>query len=153
MSRESMSERVKRLMAACEGSTEDWDTPESPAPPPNPFLMHYPFRFMHEGHAIDLILFNQYRYYVLNDPHLTDHQYDMLEKQVEKAYPWREMPIRIGSSLASDYPLYIREERWPNEHERKARDEEWGIGMNKLQDNTSTILLVLATAFYIHETR
>ena len=84
-----------------------------------------PWQFLHEGHAVDCILFHQYRYYVLNQPELKDAEYDHLEREVARQYPGQPVLQRVGSSSGADYPVYVREMRRPNIHERKERDAEW----------------------------
>lgn len=60
----------------------------------------------------DLLKFHEYRYYILNDPLISDHEYDILYKQLEKLE--KENPDlitedsptqRIGTSLTKEFPL------------------------------------------------
>lgn len=62
-----------------------------------------------------LLLKHRYLYYVLNDPELSDIDYDKLEKEVEvfeKEHPELKHPKTptccLGSSREEDYPQSIR---------------------------------------------
>lgn len=50
------------------------------------------------------VLEHRYRYYVLNEPSITDYEYDLLErKALKEAGP--DSPLhKPGSDKASDYP-------------------------------------------------
>lgn len=91
-----------------------------------------PYTFLHVGHADDVLLFNRYRYYVLGEPSMSDYDYDQLERMVVQAFPNAVVPTQVGSACHQDYPVYIREFRWPNENERAHRDwTRYGIKSEK----------------------
>lgn len=146
MSRESLSERHKRLMAACLADGQDWDTPEPPPAPKNPYLMHRPFQFMHEGHMVDVMLFHNYLYRVVGKPEMSDKDFDEMEKTAQRKFPHSAIHGWIGSTLGADYPVYVREMRWPNEQEREDRDARWGIGQKTAPLPPALILACLAFA-------
>lgn len=54
---------------------------------------------------LDTILIHRYLYYVLNQPIISDFEYDILEKEAKKIYPELNTP---GSSLEESYSDEIR---------------------------------------------
>lgn len=63
------------------------------------------------GHLRDVLRFHEYRYYVLNDPLISDYEYDMLYKaleRLEKEHPDHITPDsptqRVGKGLIKDFP-------------------------------------------------
>lgn len=58
----------------------------------------------------ELCLVHRYLYYVLNQPVISDYQYDELERLAKKDVGKNSILLRPGSDLESSYPLYIREE-------------------------------------------
>lgn len=53
------------------------------------------------------VMAHRYLYYVKAKPVLSDHAYDMLEREAVALAPTRSPVHQIGSSLAADYPDYI----------------------------------------------
>jgi DNA ligase (NAD+) len=72
--------------------------------------------FLHAGHADpgklkDVLRFHEYRYYILNDPLISDSEYDTLYKQLEKfekEHPEQITPDsptqRVGKGFIKDFP-------------------------------------------------
>lgn len=63
------------------------------------------------GDLRQLILYHEYRYYILNDPVISDYEYDQLYKQleaIEEAHPGLITPDsptqRVSADLTSDFP-------------------------------------------------
>src|SRR5690606_10173252 len=59
----------------------------------------------------DLIVFHEYRYYVLDEPLISDHEYDIIYKKlqaIEAKHPFWITPDsptqRVSSDLAGDFP-------------------------------------------------
>lgn len=51
----------------------------------------------------DLVMAHRYRYYVVCDPVLPDHIYDVLERQARVILPDTSPVQRVGSDLTSSY--------------------------------------------------
>lgn len=83
--------------------------------------MNLTLKFLHQGHAEDVILWHRYHYYIVGVPLIPDVEYDRLEKLVAELFPVSVVQD-VGSSNAEDYPLYIREGRRPDFGERVIRD-------------------------------
>lgn len=49
------------------------------------------------------VLVHRYRYYVMDDPVISDFEYDQLERQARNLLPLESPVHGIGSSLASSY--------------------------------------------------
>ncbi len=66
----------------------------------------------------DQVLLHRYCYYVLANPLIPDVIYDQIEREARKICPEDSVVHRIGSSLPSSYPEYIKEfaERYTNCH-------------------------------------
>ena len=70
-----------------------------------------------ERHAEDLVLRHRYLYYVETEPTLSDKDYDLMEKKLKALFPKNAVLNSVGSSCASDYPIYVREGRRPTKAE------------------------------------
>lgn len=81
-----------------------------------------PHWFISQGHAEDVILWHRYNYYVLGCGLIPDGAYDALEHSVRSQWGIGITDTLVGSSEASDYPEYIREQRRPDGGERGLRD-------------------------------
>lgn len=55
---------------------------------------------------LEQIQFHRYRYYVMDDPMISDYEYDVLERRARDQYG--DDAVGIGSSLRSSYPESIR---------------------------------------------
>lgn len=58
--------------------------------------------------AEELVLIHRYLYYVLTDPVIPDHTYDVLERKARAICPPESKVHGIGSSLESNYPEEIK---------------------------------------------
>jgi hypothetical protein len=79
-------------------------------------------RFLHQGHAEDVIRWHRFNYYVLDGPLISDADYDALEHMVRARWSVSVVLDQVGSDDLNDYPRYIQEGRWPNAEERGLRD-------------------------------
>jgi DNA ligase (NAD+) len=77
----------------------------------NHFLQHTDFKPKDIEPLRNVLRFHEYRYYVLNDPFIADHEYDNLYKQLlqlEKEHPELITPDsptqRVGSTLNKAFP-------------------------------------------------
>lgn len=57
----------------------------------------------------DEILLHRYCYYVLAQPLIPDCVYDKLERDARAVLPETSVVHKLGSSLPSDYPDYIKQ--------------------------------------------
>lgn len=76
------------------------------------------FALIQERQARDVLLRHRFLYYVEGAPAIPDVQYDHLEWFFRYKFPNNKIINGVGSSLRSDYPLYIQQGRRPNEGER-----------------------------------
>lgn len=102
----------------------------SSPPPPSMIKDHLPghlTEFSTQGSAIDAVLAAQYKYYCLGQPALSDHQFDMLLREIEKRWPKCPIIEHVGGDTVEFYPDYIKDGRWPSPEEREARNKQWGL--------------------------
>jgi len=57
----------------------------------------------------DQVLLHRYCYYVLANPLVSDAVYDQIEREARKIYPEDNVVHKVGSSLPSSYPDWIKE--------------------------------------------
>lgn len=55
----------------------------------------------------DILLEHRYRYYVLNQPIISDYEYDILEKKYLETAPEKSLMRLPGSDLEESYPIHI----------------------------------------------
>jgi len=55
------------------------------------------------------VLVHRYCYYVLANPLVPDVVYDQIEREARKVYPEDNVVHKVGSSLPSSYPEWIKE--------------------------------------------
>lgn len=54
-----------------------------------------------------LVLAHRYRYYVMDDPVISDAEYDQLEREAMYLHPSTSSVHDVGSSLASSYTAEV----------------------------------------------
>lgn len=79
-------------------------------------------KFLHQGHAEDVILWHRFNYYVRRCPLIADQEFDALERRVRALWSVGVVLDSVGSDDLNDYPRYIQEGRRPGIEERRIRD-------------------------------
>ena len=57
----------------------------------------------------DKCMVHRYRYYVMNEPLISDSIYDAMERKAREEAPEGHPILAVGSSLADSYPDHIKE--------------------------------------------
>lgn len=80
------------------------------------------WHFRDQGHAEDVLMWWSYHYYVLGVSVVSDSEYDEFVQGVKAQWSISYATHCVGSSVAAEYPCYIREDRRPSALERQERD-------------------------------